>query len=270
MAVGLHLAGIGSAVSGWDALRLIDARAAAGSPPDTPVLVLSPLGDNRLIGGVRIRPTRRLYERRRVFADGEVLVLASAARAVADTALSEQSLRAVRATITSAVQRGLCSPSELLDELVNCPRGGSGFLRRALADAVAGAASVAEAEALDELRCADVPAFELNVALVRADGVLVAIADVLWRELRAVLEVDSREYHYSEREWNQTMTRHNRLTSAGMAVTHYSPSRIRAGGLRDDVPKWLRARAAELGVGYRVGAGALLRVDGNPPPFILR
>jgi hypothetical protein len=79
-------------------------------------------------------------------------------------------------------------------------------------------------------------------------GRVIAVADVLWRELRAVLEVDSREYHLSEAQWKATRARHNRLTRAGYAVTHYPPSAIRDGGLAwvADVDNWLRARAFEL------------------------
>jgi hypothetical protein len=170
--------------------------------------------------------------------------------------------------VTSAVQGKLCQPDDLVRELAAGPQNGSGFLRRALADVLDGAASVAEATAVDELRATAVPAFELNVPII-ARGVVVAVADVLWRELRAVLEVDSREYHYSETGWNATMERHNRLTSAGLTLTHYSPSRIRSGALRNSVEPWLRARAAELGVPYRPDPRPIRPDHGRPEPFHL-
>src|SRR5215471_3589152 len=75
-----------------------------------------------------------------------------------------------------------------------------------------------------------VPTFELNVPIVHA-GRVIAVADVLWRKLHAVLEIDSREYHLSEAQWKATMARHNKLTNVGYAVTHYPPSAIREGGL---------------------------------------
>jgi hypothetical protein len=98
------------------------------------------------------------------------------------------------------------------------------------------------------LRLGGVPRFELNVPIVHA-GRVIAVADVLWRELRAVLEIDGREYHLSEAQWKATMARHNRLTAAGYAVTHYPPSAMRDGGLAwvAEVDDRLRARAREPG-----------------------
>ena len=269
IAAGLLLAGLGSAVSGWDGVRLLDRRAAPDSSPASPVLVLTRDGKNRLIGGVRIRATRRAFGIRRIFLGSDLLRVAAAPRAVADLALSEQSLSAARALVTKSIQRGLCTPAELVDELIAGPRNGSGFLRRALSDGLDGAASVAEAQAVDELRLAGVPPFELNVPLLRPDGVLVAVADVFWRELRAVLEVDSREFHFSETAWNNTMMRHNKLTAAGLALTHYSPSRIRLGALRHDVEPWLRSRATELGRPYAADPRPIRPPDGVPVPFYL-
>ena len=53
--VGVHLAGPASALSGWDALR---ANGLGGRlPPDPTVLVLTPRGANRVLGGVRVRRT---------------------------------------------------------------------------------------------------------------------------------------------------------------------------------------------------------------------
>ncbi|MCU1656416.1 MAG: hypothetical protein JWO57_1072 [Pseudonocardiales bacterium] len=149
--------------------------------------------------------------------------------------------------VTQAIQRRLCTVSELARELAATPRNGSGFLRRALVDVENGAESIAEAEAVELLRRPDIPPFEVN-APIRDGGRIVAIADVLWRKLRAVLEIDSREYHLGEAEWKATMRRHNALTRRGFAVAHYAPSEIR--GRRkewaDEVAHWLRARAREL------------------------
>lgn len=79
---------------------------------------------------------------------------------------------------------------------------------------------------------------------------VIAVADVLWRDLRAVLEIDSREFHLSEAEWKATMQRHNRLTSAGLALTHYPPSATGDPAWPDEVARWLHHRARELGVRY--------------------
>jgi very-short-patch-repair endonuclease len=182
--------------------------------------------------------------------------IAAPARAVADTALTCRMFEPVRALVTAAVQRRLCTPEQLADELEAGPRNGSAFLRRAVADVLLGAESISEAELADLLRGARVPAFELNVPIMNPTGRVVAVADALWRELRAVLEVDSRQHHFYEDGWARTMRRHNLLTATGLAVTHYPPSEIRArpAEVAGEVASWLRGRAAELGVHYRAAA----------------
>jgi hypothetical protein len=42
-----------------------------------------------------------------------------------------------------------------------------------------------------------------------------------------VAEVDSREWHLSPADWEQTMARHARLIAAGLRVQHFSPHQIR-------------------------------------------
>ena len=265
---GLALAGPSAALSGWDAVR----RAGIGSrePPAPHVLVLARTGENRLIGKVRVRPTARTPRIMITSADDPVLPLVpvvSIERAIADTALAHRTLAPVRAMVTQAIQRGRCCADDIAREVDAGPRNGSALLRRALDDLRAGALSVAEAEAADQLRRVGVPPFELNVPIVDPFGRLLAIADVLWRELRAVLEVDSREFHFAEPDWKATMSRHNRLIGAGLAIMHYPPSAIRdrSSGWAIEVRDWLRARAAEVGVPYRPA-----RRTGKPPASAAR
>jgi hypothetical protein len=178
----------------------------------------------------------------------------AAARAVAEAALDYRFLEPVRAMVTAAVQRELCTPAELAAELRAGPRNGSALLRRSIEDAFGGARSIAEAEAAELLRAGPVPPFVMNAPVVGSDGRVFAIADVLWEELRAILEVDSRAHHFAAADWKRTMRRHNMLTALGYAVAHYPPEEIRAGGRRwvAEVASWLSARARELGVPYAV------------------
>ena len=245
---GLALGGPDSALTGWDAARL---RGLGPKLPVVPVVrVLTRRGGNRRIGDVRLRPTTRPLTATVMASDRypEGIRLVSAARAVADTALDATSGAVVRAMITQSVQRGLCTQDELLAELEAAPQNGSGHLRAALEDIRRGARSIAEAEAVALLRRPDVPPFDVNAEIRDATGHVVAVADVLWRSLRAILEVDSREFHFGEQEWKQTMRRHNRLAALGYAVVHYPPSAIRSGGQMwvDEVAAWLRGRAAEI------------------------
>jgi hypothetical protein len=269
--VGMALAGPAAALSGWDALRTYGLGAA--DPPGPDILVLDRAGSFRRVGCVRIRPTARRYVSHMLpFAHPTLpyVPVVEAARAVADTALLYRRLAPVRALVTSSVQKGKCSLDGLAAELEACPRNGSGMFRRALLDVLDGARSIAEAEAADALSSATVPAFEQNVDVQDATGRLVAETDVLWRELRAVAEIDSREFHFSDGDWEKTLARHNLLTRGGLALEHYTPRTIRSNpkAWAAEVESWLRGRAQELGLPYVPGDGPIRHSD-KPPPFVL-
>jgi hypothetical protein len=248
-AAGLALGGPSSALSGWDALRLRGLGDPV--PPRAPVLVLTRREVARVVGSVRIRQTDRPFAVSVTSAnhpESPFTAMVSTARALADAALDHRSLTPVRALVTSAVQRATCEIAEIAAELEAGPRNGSYYLRLALHDTVAGARSVAEAEAAHRLRRAKVAPFEMNVDVVDEHGIVIYVVDLLWRELRAALEIDSREFHFSEAGWHDTLTRHNELTRCGLSVVHYPPSATRAQRWVDDVATWLRRRAGELGV----------------------
>jgi hypothetical protein len=270
--VGMAIAGPAAALSGWDALRTYGLGAA--EPPSRSVLVLDRGGSHRRIGCVLVRPTSRPYATQLLpFAHPTLpyVPIVPAARAVADTALMYRRFAPVRALVTTSVQRRKCSPGELVAELEACPRNGSRMFRRALADVLDGARSIAEAEAVDFLRRVAVPAFELNVPILDHTGVRVSVADVLWREMRAVAEIDSREYHLGEKQWKGTGHRHNRLTTGWLALEHFPPSEIRSRRMdwARDVEIWLRGRARELGLPYRPGRGPIRAGPDGPPPLVL-
>ena len=120
--------------------------------------------------------------------------------------------------------RALLTPEDLLGEYAVGPRNGSYFLRRAVRRCARrcafgrrgrghrrsrrrGAARLRD----ERCRCADQP------------GACAIVADVLWRSLRAVLEIDSRAHHGSERDWLATMR----------GTTH-SPPRVRGRALGTD------------------------------------
>lgn len=272
--VGIALSGPGSALTGWDAVRargLGDRR-----PPAGPVLVLSPVAANRVIGGVRIRRTSRPFARQvqPLGAPFELTPLTGVARAITDTALQyAENLDAARALVTSALQRRRCTMAELLAEYRRGPRNHSGALRAALSDALDGARSVAEATAARRLASGPVPPFELNVPVVDEEGRLLYVIDELWRELRAGVEIDSREYHFDEPDWQRTLIKHNDLTRFGLAILHYPPALItgRGSSFVPDVADWLRLRAVELGRPVPSGHGVRRPPVGTEPsPLVVR
>lgn len=241
--VGLTIGGPDAVLSGWDVVRL---RGLGTSwPPTDWVLVLTSPGiRNRQIGCVRLRPSARPVRATTLAANDELLPgarIAGTARAIADTALCYRKLSQVRAMVTAAVQRELCSPEALARELNACPRNGSALLRQAVADLCDDVHSVAEAEAVAALRVGGVRNYVVNAPIADPCGRLLYRVDLLWPELRAIIEIDSREFHFTEASWKATMTRHNVLTGMGYAVKHYPPSVIRADSAAwaHDVADWL-------------------------------
>ena len=272
--LGLELAAPTGAISGWDAIRMVGLGEV--EPPAPEVLILARRGEHRVVGGARIRPTNRPFTTWRLpgdHPDHPYCEVVSVARAVADTALQYRRLRPVRALVTSAIQKRRCDPEGVIAELESGPRNHSGLLRRAVVDLRAGAKSIAEAEAIDVLRRSPVPPFEANVPVVTTSGVQIAEADCLWRELRAVLEIDSREFHFLEDDWKRTMARHSALGKRGLVMAHYPPSQIRRSPetWAKGVEQWLRARAAELRVAYRPARDPLVcpAVLGRPDPYVV-
>lgn len=257
-AVAIALAGPSAGLSGWDAVRLYGLG--EDQPPAPEVLVLSRSSDNRCVGPARIRRTARPYRTWLTPADAEpygLMPITHPARVVCDTALQLRSLRSTQALVSSALQRRRCSVDELMSEWAATPRRDSRFLRLALADAVTGARSVAEIDCSRRLTRPGIPSFELNAEVRDASGVM--FVDVYWRSLRAVLEVESRAYHFAQEDWQRTLARHNRLNALGLSVAHYPPAVI--SGRNDswlrEVSEWLRRRAVELNVPWPPGSGPI-------------
>lgn len=209
------------------------------------VLVLVPRTNRtRPAGWVRIRRTDRMPGRAPVPGPRR----ADPARAVADLALELRRPADVTTLVAQATRARLCTIAELRAELATGPRKYSANLRRALADVGGGAWSAPEAEAAALLRRAAVPPFEQNARIVLSTGQVVR-PDFLWRELRAVLEIDSDEHHSLPGDRDRTDQRQIALTTDGYAVISRRPAAIARDPRRfqREVSAWLAARAIELG-----------------------
>ena len=119
--------------------------------------------------------------------------------------------------------------------------------RRRLDEVTVGAWSAPEARAARVLRRAGVPPFEQNVRIDLPGGRFFVV-DFLWRELKAILEIDSVEHHFDAPDRDATMDRHLVLETLGYSVVHRSPAVVQkqpaafAGG----IAAWLAARATCL------------------------
>jgi hypothetical protein len=216
----LLYAGPGSVITGVAALRRHGIRAPGGQAID----VLVPANRRRQSREfVVVLLTTRIPGI--VRADGRI-EYASPARAIADAARSIRSLPAVRALAAGAVQQGRCTLSQLTDELAGGPIRGSGQLRAVLAEVREGIRSSPEADLSRLIARGGLPVPLFNPHLYQ-DGTLIAIPDAWWKDYGVAAEVDSREWHLSPRDWEQTMRRHARMAAAGILVLHFSPRQIK-------------------------------------------
>lgn len=156
---------------------------------------------------------------------------APAARAVADTvrAMASQvrDLAGARAVVAGAVQQGRCTIANLAAELQAGPVRGSATFRAILAEVIDGIRSPAEADLRSLIRASALPQPLYNPRLYLPGGVFLAQPDAWWPDYGVAAEVDSREWHLSPADWENTMTRHARMSGAGIVVLHFSPRQQR-------------------------------------------
>jgi hypothetical protein len=237
----LAFAGPGAVLSG--AAALADTGLRSVRRPET-VLVLVP-ADRwvRSTDWVRIRRTDRLPGR--ALRPGPAC--APVARAVADLALERRRLDDVRALVAEVVRRQRCTIDELVAELEAGRRNGSAHLRTAIEEVAAGAWSAPEARAARLLRAAGVAPFEQNARIDLPDGRWLYV-DFLWRTLRAVLEIDSDEYHSLPADADATDERDIGLETVGFSVVHRRPYVVnrQPAKFTSGIAAWLAGRAAHV------------------------
>lgn len=246
----LLYAGRESAITGAAALEWHQIRA----PRTELVDVLVPVHCQRqTVGFVRFHRTRTMPKM--IFPDGE-LRYAPPARAVADAVRLLDTTDEVRAVVASAVQRGRLQVWQLAEELSRGPKQRSARLRLALAEVADGVRSVAEGDLRALVRRERLPAPVYNPRLYVGDEFL-ASPDAWWQEAALAAEVDSREWHLSPADWEQTLARHARMSAHGIVVLHYPPRRLRAEP---------RLVAAEIRQAIEAGRGREVpRLTARPP-----
>ena len=212
-------AGPGSCITGSAALAFLHVagRRSAGT-----VEVLVPHG---LRGTSRdyvvVHRTRRMPAS--LYCDGQIRY-AEAQRAVADAARSMRRLSDVRTVVGSAVQQYLCTVGQLTDELR--PDRRDRLLRSVIAEVADGIRTAPEGELRQLMRGSGLPQPLYNPSLFIGDSFL-AKPDAWWQEAGVAAEMDSKEFHLLPEDWNKTMARGRRMTAAGIAVLHISPSQLR-------------------------------------------
>lgn len=213
------------AITGLAALQRHGVRV----PLTETVHVLIPAARKRQSAGfVRTSRTTRMPEQPWFYAG---IRWAPAARAIADAARDGLEPRDVRAMVADAVQRRICTITQLAAESrAGSPRG-SGALCAALEEVVDGVASVTEGDLRKLIKSGRLPEPLYNPQLYVGDE-FIAQPDVWWRDAGVAGEVDSREWHLSPAQWERTMARHASMSAAGIIVIHVTPRRIRIEGAK--------------------------------------
>ncbi len=147
-------------------------------------------------------------------------------RAVADAVREIGDLRGVRAVVANAVQSGVCTTRQLAEELEAGPMRGSALFRTALAEVGAGPGSVPEIDLMRLIRRGKLQEPLFNPKLY-VGGSFLAKPDAWWPTLGVAVEVDSKQWHLSPADWEQTMHRRATMTALGILVLSFSPRQIR-------------------------------------------
>jgi hypothetical protein len=230
-------AGNGSVMTGMAALGSYGLRVGEGSKVDG---LVDFARKKASCGYVVVHRTSRMP--RTCCCDGAIR-LAPVERAVADAARGLSELSDVRAVVAGAVQQRKCTIARLAAELAGGPVRGSAQLRKVLAEVVVGIRSPAEGDFRDLVLRSGLPAPLFNPDLYLG-GRFLARPDAWWPAAGVAAEVDSREWHLSPADWQQTMLRHDRMAATGIKALHFSPNQI-----RDQPGEVVRLIAAALQAG---------------------
>jgi hypothetical protein len=155
------------------------------------------------------------------------LPLAPLDRSVLDAVRRWRKIDPVRALLSEAVQRGRCSPTDLMVELnIGSPRG-SALPRRVLYELEVGTRSVAESHGLAVWRRSGLPEATWNVPVHDTKGAFVAMPDAWFDDVAMAWEIDSYDWHFDAKGYARTVARNARYAGAGIAVIQTLPSRLR-------------------------------------------
>jgi hypothetical protein len=149
-------------------------------------------------------------------------------RAAADAARWLTSAGEVRAVVAGAVQKGACTVGQLTEELNAGPVRGSVLLRSVLSEVGAGVRSAPEAELRELITRAGLPRPLFNPRLYLPSGAFLGSPDVWWAEAGVAVEVDSKRWHLSPKDWERTMDRHARFGAHAIVTLHFTPQQFRA------------------------------------------
>lgn len=179
-------------------------------------------------GRARVRRTARPIS---LGMQTDVLLVAHAARAVVDAAVYEARTGADGEHLAiSILQRGLCTPNELAEQITGRSTKAVEGLKRGLEAFVQGAWSRPEAVLRSVVDAVpDLPRMRTNVRLVhRATGRVVGTPDGYIEEAGVVIQVHSRAHHQGidqqrGNRWARTVEKDGAYGAAGLTVVPVTP-----------------------------------------------
>jgi hypothetical protein len=179
----------------------------------------------RSTGMIVVMRTEELDDRAR---DAGLYRLTSPARAVVDAGRVVGDLRAVRALFAEAVQTGHTDLDAIEHELRRAKRSRTAIANRAFHELVDGVRSSPEAELRNLIRSdRSLPPILWNPILATQDGTRLPSPDAYFADVAIAIEVDSREHHTSDEDFQRTLERANALSRFGILVLHFTPAEIR-------------------------------------------
>jgi hypothetical protein len=217
----LLFAGPTAVLTGAHAVRRHRLICAGGNEVDVLVLPSCRVSSR---GYVRIHRTERMPDR--ILSTGGIR-FAPLVRAVGDAARLMVKADEAKALVCEAVQKGRCSPGELIAECATGPSIGSRIFRVALAELGDDIRSQAEHDLKARIERSDLDKPMYNARLYLPDGTFLGMVDEWWSRAGVGLEVDSRQYHMSRKEHSETTDRHNRIEAAGARLLHVLPADVK-------------------------------------------
>lgn len=178
-------------------------------------------------GFVRVIHSGRVPEPEAIYSTGGIR-FAPVPRAVADAARGMKTLGDVRALVAAAIQRGRCTVAELAAELADGPKSGSAMFHRALEEVSAGIRSSAEADLKDIIAASGLDEPLYNPELYWWDGTFICVPDAWWQRAGVGAEIDSLQYHFRAKDYEDTVMRHNRIqATTRINLLHFLPGTLK-------------------------------------------
>ncbi|MFJ8913916.1 hypothetical protein [Amycolatopsis sp. NPDC102389] len=217
MKVALTHAGPEAMLTGVQAARLYGVRRL---PPERRAHTLIPHRSKVATWGFAV-VERTIHLPEPVEIDG--LPVAPLARALIDAARRMDELKSVRAMIHDAVNRGLCTPEELRDELAQASTIGSALPRIVVNALQDGVDSAVEQWLESVLERSSLPKPARRAELRTSDGTLVGVADAWWPQVGVALQVRYDEVSLEPDKLPETPA----LVAPGLIVVQVSPAQLR-------------------------------------------